>query len=636
MFDSGSVFIAQSGSNAALVAFGIYMLAVLVLAWFSAKLLKGKDFLSEYFLGSRNLGMWAFALTYAATGASGGSFMGFPAKIYTHGWIVGFWISGYIVGPIVAMGLLGKRINQVARKTGAITLPDVMRDRFESPLVGALSALSIAVFMACFLVAQFKAGALILQTLLDEVPVYETARHSVGLWLKHFPLSSHARPGYVLCLIAFAAAVILYTCYGGFRAVVWTDVLQGFVMGIGVVIMLALTLWQVGNLTSATDALGRMTPPLPCTAHLELRDPVPRDVVIPFGTWLEQRASNEQPRRVFRTSAQAHIPIGQLRAQIVESGQQSERIPLLEITTAEQIERQPADDMGISLEVRQVTALSYAYGADQPGVYVSGPGPSETNPAGFHPLFWAIAFFFFWPIAGAGQPGTVVRQMAFNSSKTFRRAIVTVAIYYSLIYFPLVIIFCCARIMLPGMEIEPDRIMPAMAEHLTALAGWPWLAGLLMAAPFAAVMSTVDSLLLLISSAVVRDGYQRYLDPHVSEKRIRWLSYTVTLGVGMVALIGALNPPKFLQFIIVFASGGVALTFLIPLALALYWPRFNAPGAIASIIGGVASYLGCYAYFFDPIRPFLPALGVSLIIAIVVTKITTPPPVHLVKKYFHR
>ena len=56
----------SGGSNAALVAFTLYTLAVFALAAASSRLLRRKRFLSEYFLGSRGLGMWAFALTFAA------------------------------------------------------------------------------------------------------------------------------------------------------------------------------------------------------------------------------------------------------------------------------------------------------------------------------------------------------------------------------------------------------------------------------------------------------------------------------------------------------------------------------------------------------------------------------------------
>ena len=70
-------------TNTALISFGVYLLGVFFLAWLSSRVREKKEFVGEYFLGSRNLGLWAFALTFAATSASGGSFMGFPSLIYT-------------------------------------------------------------------------------------------------------------------------------------------------------------------------------------------------------------------------------------------------------------------------------------------------------------------------------------------------------------------------------------------------------------------------------------------------------------------------------------------------------------------------------------------------------------------------
>ena len=144
---------AANGSNAALVSFTIYIVGVFVLAWLSNRVLQSKSFLSEYFLGSRSLGVWAFALTFAATSSSGGSFIGFPSLVYSHGWIVALWIASYMIVPIVSMGLLAKRINQVARKTGAITIPDLIRDRLNSPAVGTLATILIVFFMSVNLIS---------------------------------------------------------------------------------------------------------------------------------------------------------------------------------------------------------------------------------------------------------------------------------------------------------------------------------------------------------------------------------------------------------------------------------------------------------------------------------------------------
>ena len=181
--------------------------------------------------------------------------------------------------------------------------------------------------------------------------------------------------------------------------------------------------------------------------------------------------------------------------------------------------------------------------------------------------------------------------MAFKDTVTLRRSIFTVALYYSAIYFPLVIIFCCARILVPGMESEPDRIMPQIAVVLTENIGMGWLAGLLIAAPFAAVMSTVDSFLLMISSALVRDIYQRNINEAATEAKIKKLSYFFTLIVGLGALVGAMYPPEFLQDIIVYTGSGLAAAFLAPVVYALYWPRSNYQGCIAAMLGGFGTHL---------------------------------------------
>ena len=632
------------GSNSALFTFLLYTSVVFFLAWLSNRLLKSKSFLSEYFLGSRSLGVWAFALTFAATSASGGSFTGFPSKIYTHGWILGLWIGSYIVVPICGMGLLGKRINQIARKTGAITIPDVLRDRFGSPRFGLLSTFLIIFFMSVNLVAQFKSGSLILKTLIADVPFFRTAVLVMASIKETLGLPESVEPAYLLCLTTFAIAVILYTTYGGFHAVVWTDVMQGVVMVTGVIILLPLALMAVGGLGSATQSLGQMTPPQIGTIKLEKETPASYDMVIPSGTWVTVKRKNGSPH-LLRISQEAVILQGQ---------RQVSQIQVVEITSTEeqariqaQINRGHLPVVPPSLTATNIQTESYSYGQNRPGVYVSGPGPDRYSEMGFLPLSLAFSFFFMWAISGTGQPSNMVRLMAFKSSLTLKRSIFTVAIYYSLIYFPLIIIFCCARIFLPGMELESDRIMPATAVFLSSLAGAPWLAGILVAAPFAAVMSTVDSFLLVISSALVRDIYQRNINPKVKEQSIKKMSYVFTFIVGFGAMIGAVNPPQFLQDIIVYTGSGLASCFLAPVTLGLYWPRINTSGAVAGMVGGFLSHLALYgagylaydrfaSYRLLGIDPVIWGLAVSFFLVIAVSKATPPPSKDLVKRYFYR
>ena len=654
----GIALLATAGAagNSALVVFALYMVGVFVLAWFSNRLLQKKAFLSEYFLGSRSLGVWAFALTFAATSASGGSFTGFPSLIYTHGWVLAMWIASYMVVPICTMGLLGKRLNQVARKTGAITVPDVLRDRFESAVLGIFAMLLIVLFMTFNLVAQFKAGSEILRTLLLDVPLFQQTTALVAHWTADVPALAHVHPGYLVCLLTFALAVVFYTTYGGFHAVVWTDVLQGVVMVAGVLILLPLVLWQVGGLENANQRLARMTPPVRAIGTLEVPSPPDENLVVPAGSWVRASGSVPGGSRWLRVGRFATIRAGQRR---------TDGVWLLAPTTPEEIEdaqrraNAPENDHARSITATITRITRPIHPDDRPGVYLAGPGPevSTESGAGFLPMSLAISFFFMWAISGSGQPSNMVRLMAFRNSLTLSRAIFTVSIYYTLIYFPLVVIFCCARVLLPGLDQESDRIMPAMAVSVTSNAGMPWLAGLLVAAPFAAIMSTVDSFLLVISSAVVRDLYQRNINPQASEKTIKRLSYACTLVIGLCATLVALYPPTFLQDIIVYTGGGLAAAFLVPVAMGLYWPRVTLAGAMAAMLGGFVAHLSLYAvplvqqlwavwngaasFSLRPLRPwgFDPVfwgLVASLAIGIVATLCSAPPPEKLVRRYFYR
>jgi SSS family solute:Na+ symporter/sodium/pantothenate symporter len=255
-----------------------------------------------------------------------------------------------------------------------------------------------------------------------------------------------------------------------------------------------------------------------------------------------------------------------------------------------------------------------------------------------------MCFFAFWPFAGSGQPSYMARQMAFKDTVTLRRAIVFVMVYFSLIYFPLIIIFTCGRVLLPGWEIDSDRIMPEMVMYLTSNAGAPWLAGLLLAAPFAAVMSSVDSFLLLFSSTITRDVYQQK-HPDASEAKLKKVSYAVTIVMGALAVLAMLKPPQFLQDLIVFGSGGLAASFLMPVVLMLYWPRLTPVATVAGMVSGGFTIGAIYLVGFFVhgkfgeipllgLHPFIWAVAVSALVSVIAVRFSRPTDPELVEKYF--
>ena len=372
------------------------------------------------------------------------------------------------------------------------------------------------------------------------------------------PFFTGADPAYVLCLVFFACAVIVYVVYGGFRAVVWTDVLQGVIMFIGVLAMLGMVLAQTGGLDKATRTLAKMVPPEKILFHLDgAQQTTDLGVSMGKGQWIDLEGKHLKVTADLQASVDGYQGEGLLYTPLEGSA-----VPELSALPS-----------GVSIRV--VEKQGAGYGAGVEGTYVTAPGPSlnRDDVSGFLSLTLAISFFVFWPFGTLAQPSNMVRLMAFKDTRTLRRAIVTVSIYFSVIYFLLVVIFCCGRVLLPGMDDESDGVMPALATLLTQNAGVPWLAGVLLAAPFAAVMSSVDSFLLMVSSAIVRDVYQNRINPDATEKVLRRLSYGVTAVVGFAAMIAVINPPEYLQDLIIFASGGLAGCFLFPVLLMLFWAK---------------------------------------------------------------
>src|SRR5207302_5149114 len=137
--------------------------------------------------------------------------------------------------------------------------------------------------------------------------------------------------------------------------------------------------------------------------------------------------------------------------------------------------------------------------------------------------------------------------------------------------------FVCARALYGNEYLaNSDSIMPATALRLTS--DWPLLGGLIRADPYAAAMSAVAGFLLLMRSSLVRDIYQRNINPSVSPRLVRWVSYGTTAVVGIIVTGAALRPPRYLQQIIIFTGAGMGCTFLAPTVLALYWRRATRAG----------------------------------------------------------
>jgi len=525
------------------------------------KAMQAGTFMKGFFLGNRGLGAWALALT--ATVQSGGTFMGFPSLVYTHGWIVALWIAGYMVVPLTGFGVLGKRLAQLSRKTGALTVPDMFRARFNSPRLGLAASLFIMFYMSFMMVAQFKAGALVMKLAWPGSGMLALTEEVSG--------TGSLGTAYYIGLAVFTVTVVGYTLLGGFLAAVWTDLFQSVMMFVGVVVLLVLALWQAGGLEQATRK---------------------------------------------------------------------------------------------AIENTDAASASYAFGPgyDDPKVNPSDPkNPGKPmafdhdRPRAFMPLGLAFSYFFVWVYSGLGSPAGMVRIMASKSTGVIRRSIYLLSVYNLFIYIPLIIICICGRALIPELPDKTDEIIPRMALLTTQdFPGGSFIAGLILAAPFGAVMATVSSYLVVIASGLVRDVYQRFMNPQASAYELRRLSYVAMVAVGVIAVLANIDPPRYLQAVVVFSGTGAAATFCVPALMLAFWRRATERGMLAGMVGGAATVLSLYTigflglageqrigqftgfrpYFLLDLDPLLCGLAVSFLAGILVSLGTAPPDKALVSRLF--
>lgn len=142
-----------------------------------------------------------------------------------------------------------------------------------------------------------------------------------------------------------------------------------------------------------------------------------------------------------------------------------------------------------------------------------------------------------------------------------------------------------------------------------------------------AIMSTIDSLLVIASSAITRDFYQKILRPDASEARLTRLSRIVTFAMAVIALIIAmvsavLSPDRTVFWMVIFGWSGIAASFCPVIILSLFWKGLSEIGAVAAMITGFI----CIPFFkfvvieMDGIGPYfekLDVLGPSFLISII-------------------
>jgi sodium/proline symporter len=192
-------------------------------------------------------------------------------------------------------------------------------------------------------------------------------------------------------------------------------------------------------------------------------------------------------------------------------------------------------------------------------------------------LSWGVGYF--------GQPHLLSRYMAVRSPVDIRRGTMIAMLWVLVAYWgaPLIGIVAAGTFG-PGVG-DPEMVMPLLTRHLMP----GWIAGLMIAGAVAAMMSTADSQLIVVTSSLVEDVYVKLMRPGSSPGRLVLLSRLATLLAAAVALFLAFSSEDLIFDMVAYAWSGLGSSFGPPLLLSLRWKRATAHGVLAGMLAGTIS-----------------------------------------------
>ncbi len=240
----------------------------------------------------------------------------------------------------------------------------------------------------------------------------------------------------------------------------------------------------------------------------------------------------------------------------------------------------------------------------------------------------AIISLAAWGLGYFGQPHILARFQGIRSATDvpMARRIAVIWTALSLLGAVLVGLAGLAYVdnNLAGQLADPETIFMVLVDALFH----PVIAGILLAAILAAIMSTADSQLLVSSSALAEDLYRQLLRSEASQREVVLLGRAAVVLLALVALLLATNPDSTVLGLVAYAWAGFGAAFGPVLLISLYWKRMNWSGAVAGVLTGASvvviwKQLGGGIFELYEIVPGVILASLAVLIA---SLLTAPPP----------
>ena len=430
-----------------LITFAVYFIVVLGIGIYFCR---RSTNIEDYLLGGRGMGAWVTALSAQASDMSGWLLMGLPGAVYLGG-LSAAWIAiGLFIGTCLNWTIVSVRLRIMTEQTNSITLPCFFEARFKDPtgLLRTVSAIIVLLFFTIYASSGLQATG----------KLFESSFNIPYMW----------------AVIVGGGIIIAYTFLGGFMAVCWTDLFQGMLMIIAIVVVPTVALFKMDG-------------------------------------------------------ASAIIDQAQARGLTLSLIPQGTKWPMVAIISA---------------------------------------------------MAWGLGYF--------GQPHILARFMSAQSRHKLKESMVIAIVWVLISLAGAVIIGLVGVGLFENLsDGEEEKVFIYMITELFN----PWLAGILLAAILSAIMSTIDSQLLVSSSALTEDFYQKVIKKDASEKEIIWVGRICVILISIIALVLALRPNDTILGIVAYAWGGFGAAFGPLVLFCLYSRRATWYSALAGMVVGTVTLI---------------------------------------------
>lgn len=487
-----------------IIALTLYVAILFVIGIVASRRIKS---MSDFYVGGKNIGFWAVAFSARATGESGWILIGLTGMGALAG-LSAYWVVvGEVLGVAVSWWLMAKKFKRRTDKYGSITVPDYLESHFKASknTLRILAASILSIFVIIYVSSQIDATGIAFESMMG-------MNYYWGAIL-----------GFVI--------VLIYIFVGGFVAVVWSDLFQGLLMFLGLV-LLPIVVWFSYE----------------------------------GGTGLIEGLNNIDP------------------------------------------------------------ALTNIFGGNE-DVWLN---------------MFTILGFSMIGLGFLGSPQVYMRFMSIKSEAEIDKGKWVAVAFTFLTDAAAVTIGLLARYIFTSQGEDPETVFGTGATDVLNIMTENFLPFVLVAIYVAivlsAIMSTIDSLLVLASSAITRDFYQKIFRPDLKDHELTKISRWVTLGMALIALglamiIAVVSPDRQVFWVIIFGWSGIAATFCPVIILSLFWKGYSEQGAIASMISGFACVplfkfvfqeMEGVGIYFEKLDVLFPSFLIAMLVGWVVSKIFPP------------